>query len=47
VIAFVSDKDLCLVLQPPESGRVNDPVTVALELGSRRADRFYHQPPAA
>ncbi|MNL26541.1 hypothetical protein D3C87_1480700 [compost metagenome] len=37
VPALVGQKDLCLVLQAPESGGMDDAVAVALEFGARRA----------
>src|SRR5690606_26165157 len=37
VIALVKEKDLCLVLETPESGRVDDAVTIALEIAARAA----------
>jgi hypothetical protein len=46
MIAVGTDEDLGLVLQPPEGGRVDDPVAVALEVGARRARSFKKQPTA-
>ena len=47
VIALVRDKDLGLVLEPTECGRVNDAVAVAPEDVATRALRFRVQTPAA
>ena len=40
VIAFIEDKDLCLIHQPPKRGRMYDPVAVARESGSCGRFRF-------
>jgi len=40
MVAFVGDEDLRLLLQPPESSGVDDPVAIAGERGPRRALRF-------
>ncbi|MNL79423.1 hypothetical protein D3C87_2060240 [compost metagenome] len=37
VPALVRQKDLCLVLQAPKGGGMDDAVAVALEFGARRA----------
>ncbi len=34
IIAFVSDKYLGLIFQPPEGGGVQNPVAIALESGA-------------
>ncbi len=47
VVAFVEQEDLRLVLQAAERGRVDDAVTVALELGPHGAGRLGIKPPAA
>jgi hypothetical protein len=47
VVALMGNKDLGLVLEPPERRGVDDPVPVALEFGPGRTDRFSDQPPAA
>ncbi len=44
MIAILRDEDLCLMLQPPESGRMHDAVAVALEIGARRARSLLVEP---
>ena len=44
VITVLGDEDLRLVLQPTEGGRMDDPVTIALELGARRARPLLIEP---
>jgi hypothetical protein len=34
MVAFMFEKHLCLVFQPPEGRGMDDPVTVTLELAS-------------
>ena len=46
MIALMSHKDLGLLLQPPEAGRVDDPVTIPLEWRARGRFRFLVKPPA-
>jgi hypothetical protein len=40
MIAFVVEKDLGFLLQPPKRRGMNDAVAVALEIGARRARIF-------
>src|SRR5690606_16015850 len=46
MVAVLGDEDLRLVLQPPEGGRVDDAVAVALEFGARRAGILLVKPAA-
>ncbi len=43
MVALVMDEDLGLVSQPPEGGRMDDAVPVALEFGPRRRERLGDQ----
>ena len=47
MVAFMVDENLGLVLKPAESRRVNDPVAIALEIGSETGIGFRMPPPAA
>ena len=47
MIALMKHKNLRLMFQPPEGGRVNDTVTVARKGAARRTFGFSHQPPPA
>jgi hypothetical protein len=46
VVAFMRNKDLRLVLEAPESGRMDDAVAIALEIGTCRGLGFGIEPPA-
>ncbi len=46
MIAVRADEDLCLVLQAPERGRMDDAVAVALEFRTGQAAVLGKEPPA-
>jgi hypothetical protein len=47
VIAFVVKKNLGFLLQPPKRGRMNNAVSITLEIGTRRARFFIEESSAA